>query len=91
MNDGRTIGARTDAQAQLWLNPQTWAIIAGVADEARAQSSMQAVNEQLASPYGLHLFAEPYQGYEEDIPDEIVIPLASKKMPVSSATPIPGR
>lgn len=79
MNDGRTIGARTDAQAQLWLNPQTWAIIAGVADEARAQSSMQAVNEQLASPYGLHLFAEPYQGYEEDIPGRNCYPPGFKE------------
>ena len=33
---GETIGKRTDPEANMWLNPQSWAVISGLADENQA-------------------------------------------------------
>ena len=79
MNDGRTIGAKTDTVASLWLNPQSWAVIAGVADAQRGRQAMDAVHEQLATEYGIHLFAPPHQGYDRDVPGRVCYPPGFKE------------
>lgn len=79
MNDGRTIGSQCDAVAQIWLNPQTWSVIAGVADGDRARRAMDAVHEHLASDYGLHLFSTPHTGYEVDVPGRVCYPPGLKE------------
>ena len=59
-DDGEKIGERTAPEANLWLNPQSWAVISGLADENQAELSMKNVYERLNSAYGAVLMDPPY-------------------------------
>mgnify|MGYP002508130393 CR=1 FL=1 len=41
--DGRQIGASSDPEASLWLNPQSWAVISRLADNAQADAILDSV------------------------------------------------
>ena len=58
---GAVIGSGADAEASLWLNPQSWAVISGAATGAQADTLMQTVFEGLNTPYGLQVMAPPYR------------------------------
>ena len=58
--DGAVIGARNDEEANLWLNPQSWSVISGLAGPDRAAKAMDLVKEQLNSDYGAMLMMPPY-------------------------------
>ena len=58
--DGAVIGKRDDAEANLWLNPQTWAVISGLAGKEEAQLAMQNVYDRLNTAYGAILMDPPY-------------------------------
>lgn len=59
--DGQIIGKRTDAEASMWLNPQSWSVISGFASEEQAEMAMESVHRELNTPYGAMLFAPPYE------------------------------
>ncbi|MFP4139491.1 MAG: GH36-type glycosyl hydrolase domain-containing protein [Phycisphaerae bacterium] len=52
--------AEDEGEGTIFLNPQSWALIAGVADDARAHSAIAAVREQLDTGYGKVLNAPAY-------------------------------
>ena len=58
--DGTIVGAKKDPEANMWLNPQSWGIISGFSSKERAEKSMQTVEEQLSTPYGIKLLEPPY-------------------------------
>ena len=58
--DGEVIGEREAAEANMWLNPQSWAVISGVADDRQAESAMQLVFDRLNTAYGAILMDPPY-------------------------------
>ena len=49
---GERIGAADDPEANMWLNPQSWAVISGFADKEQAELAMNNVYEQLNTDYG---------------------------------------
>lgn len=51
-DEGRAVGTHTEEEGRIYLNPQTWAVISGIADSARQEQVMRQVDEQLESPYG---------------------------------------
>ena len=57
---GQVIGARTDREANMWLNPQSWGVISGFASEEQANKSLDKVYEQLNTAYGAVLMDPPY-------------------------------
>lgn len=57
---GEKIGASADPEANMWLNPQSWAIISGLATEAQADAALQNVFERLNTEYGAILMDPPY-------------------------------
>ena len=57
---GEEIGNRQDPEANMWLNPQSWAVISGLADDAQADTILQTVNDRLNTEYGLILMDPPY-------------------------------
>ena len=59
--DGEIIGKRTDPEANMWLNPQSWAVISGFASEQQAGLSMEKVHELLNTEYGAMLMTPPYR------------------------------
>lgn len=49
---GNPVGTHAESEGKIYLNPQTWAVISGVAPSDRAEEIMKQVDEQLDSPYG---------------------------------------
>lgn len=64
--DGKTIGKRTDPEANMWLNPQSWAVISGLADEKQADGALQQVYDRLNTEYGAILMDPPYHAHAFD-------------------------
>lgn len=62
---GTCLGAAGRREGRIYLNPQSWAVISGVADETRGRSGMDAVREHLLSRCGLAILAPPYTGIPE--------------------------
>jgi cellobiose phosphorylase len=58
--DGFEFGARASREGQIFLNPQSWAVLSGHADAGRAATAMHAVEERLATDYGLMICDPPY-------------------------------
>ena len=63
---GETVGRSTDPEANLWLNPQTWAVIAGLADQEQAGAALGAVWERLNTACGAMLMDPPYHAHAFD-------------------------
>lgn len=63
---GEVIGRRTDPEANLWLNPQSWAVISGLADREKAETILHTVHEGLNTEYGVMLMQPPYHAHAFD-------------------------
>ena len=63
---GEVIGRRTDPEANLWLNPQSWAVISGLADSEKAETILYTVHEGLNTEYGVMLMQPPYHAHAFD-------------------------
>lgn len=63
---GEVIGRRTDPEANLWLNPQSWAVISGLADSEKAEMILHTVHEGLNTEYGVMLMQPPYHAHAFD-------------------------
>ena len=63
-DEGNLIGSSMNVQGQIFLNPQTWAVLSGLAPEERASQAMDSARERLFKSYGALLLAPAY-----DTPD----------------------
>jgi len=66
-DNGEKIGSKENVEGQIYLNAQTWAVIAGVADRERAEQVMNMVEEKLEYKAGPLLL---YPGYKT--PDKFI-------------------
>ncbi len=62
LSNGMKLGSHTRPQGQIYLEPQVWAVMAGVARGARAWQCMDAVRERLNTRRGLMIHTPPYTG-----------------------------
>lgn len=60
-DSGERIGSSTNTEGSVWLNPQTWAVIAGVADGKRAAQVMDVVEKKLEKKIGPLLLYPAYK------------------------------
>lgn len=60
-DSGERIGSAENAEGRIWLNPQTWAIIAGVADANRSEQVMDVVERDLEFEIGPLLLYPAYK------------------------------
>jgi len=66
-DEGVRFGIADDAEGRIYLNPQSWAMLAGAADAQRQKRLLDAVEAQLHTPYGPVMLAPPYIGMREDV------------------------
>lgn len=59
--DGEVIGRRTDSEASMWLNPQSWSVISGLASDSQAEQALKQVWELLNTKYGAMIMTPPYK------------------------------
>lgn len=68
-DDGLPFGSQACAEGKIFLNPQTWSVISGIANAERSLAAMGSVAKNLLKPYGALLLApaysspDPYIGY----------------------------
>ncbi len=58
--DGQVIGSKKDPEANMWLNPQSWAVISGLATKEQAEKALESVHRELNTAYGCRLMAPSY-------------------------------
>ncbi len=66
-DDGLKVGSKENEEGQIFLNPQIWAVISGVADEERGQQAMESVSKHLLREYGSLLLYPAYTKVRRDI------------------------
>jgi len=62
--DGYRIGSKDCQYGRIYLNPQSWAVLSGVADEERARAIMAKVDELLEDDIGYRICKPPYAEYD---------------------------
>jgi cyclic beta-1,2-glucan synthetase len=67
-DDGAPLGARADAECRIESMAQSWAVISGAGDPARARTAMQALDAELVRPDGgvVALFWPPFDHTQRD-------------------------
>ena len=63
---GEVIGKRTDEEANMWLNPQSWAVISGLATDEQADIALNMVYERLNTEFDAVLMDPPYHMHAFD-------------------------
>lgn len=64
--DGQVIGSKKDPEANMWLNPQSWAVISGLASKEQAELALESVHRELNTPYGVRVMAPSYKDHAFD-------------------------
>ena len=64
--DGEVIGERNDPEANMWLNPQSWAVISTLATDEEADIALENVHNLLNTDYGVMLMTPPYHAHAFD-------------------------
>ena len=68
-DDGKPFGSHSCEEGKIFLNPQTWSVISGIAPPDRAAKAMESVTQHLLRPFGALLLqpayskVDPYIGY----------------------------
>jgi cellobionic acid phosphorylase len=66
-DDGVVFGTKADKHGRIWLNPQAWSILSGAASAEQRAKMLPQVDEQLGTPFGVLMFAPPFQAMREDV------------------------
>ena len=66
-DDGEVFGVSKDLEGRIFLIAQSWAILSGAANESQRKLMLQAVAEQLETPFGVMTLAPAFTAMREDI------------------------
>ncbi|HEX3043365.1 MAG TPA: glycosyl transferase, partial [Bacillota bacterium] len=64
-DNGEPVGCSAAQEGKIYLNPQTWCIVSGVADQERAKQALASVKEHLYCDYGVKLSTPSYSKYNK--------------------------
>ncbi|NLK03532.1 MAG: N,N'-diacetylchitobiose phosphorylase [Clostridiales bacterium] len=64
--DGQVIGSKKDPEANMWLNPQSWSVISGLATKEQAEKALESVYRELNTKYGVRVMAPSYVDHAFD-------------------------
>ncbi|KAA9130593.1 hypothetical protein F3N42_12705 [Marinihelvus fidelis] len=66
-DDGRPFGVASEDEGKIYLNAQSWALLAGIASADQQASMLAAVEKHLDTPYGTTMLGPPYTRMHEHI------------------------
>ncbi|TGG93200.1 NdvB protein [Natronospirillum operosum] len=66
-DDNVTFGIQSDPEGRIYLNPQSWAMLAGTCNEEQQQAMIAAAERELETPYGIQMFAPAYTAMRDDV------------------------
>jgi cellobiose phosphorylase len=58
--NGAILGSKDNEEGKIFLNAQSWAVLSGFADEDTGRTAMDAVQEHLATEYGIMVCMPPF-------------------------------
>ncbi len=64
---GQPVGAPSNAFGAIYVLPQAWSMLAGIATDEQIPQIVHAVKERLECAHGFRLLTPPYQGYDPSI------------------------
>jgi N,N'-diacetylchitobiose phosphorylase len=64
--DGEVIGSKKNPEASMWLNPQSWSVISGLATKDQAEKALESVHRELNTKYGVRLMAPSFVDHAFD-------------------------
>ncbi len=62
-DNGQVYGSRSEKEGKIFLNSQSWAILADIADKEKKKKIFRAIDRYLDGPHGLALFAPAYSSW----------------------------
>ncbi|MFG6466574.1 gluconokinase, GntK/IdnK-type [Roseateles sp. BYS87W] len=66
-DDGVRFGIQADAEGRIYLNPQSWALLSGAANDDQRRRMLAAIDAQLDTPHGMAMFNPPYSRMRSDV------------------------
>ncbi|WP_158966890.1 GH36-type glycosyl hydrolase domain-containing protein [Paraglaciecola sp. L3A3] len=66
-DDGRVFGIAGDNEGKIFLNPQSWAFLSGAASGPQIPLMLNAIKQNLDTPYGCMMLAPCFTNMVEDI------------------------
>ncbi|MEM1412443.1 MAG: glycosyltransferase 36 [Pseudomonadota bacterium] len=66
-DEGRAFGVRSDEEGRLWLNPQSWALMTGLATPEQQGQLLAAIDRELATPWGAQMLAPAFTAFRDDV------------------------
>lgn len=88
-SNGAKLGSSECREGQIYLNPQSWAVLAGVAGR-RGKELMKTTLERLDTEFGPKLLAPAYHNIDESVGLITRCVWGKRKTAQSSTTPQPG-
>ncbi|WP_269537817.1 GH36-type glycosyl hydrolase domain-containing protein [Cerasicoccus fimbriatus] len=64
---GAPVGAPTNEHGSIYVLPQAWSMLSGIATQEQTPHIVQAVRERLECAHGFRLLTPPYQNYDPAI------------------------
>ena len=64
---GKPLGSNENKYAKMFMEPQCWSLISGVASEERANTLIKAMDEHMATPVGYMLLTPSYKEFDSTI------------------------
>lgn len=61
---GDPVGSKKCKEAKIYLEPQAWGVMSGVADAKRTKQSLDSVNKHLATEHGVLILDPPYSKFD---------------------------
>ena len=62
-----SFGTHDDKEGEIFLNPQSWAILSGASNQDRESRCIKAVKEKLETRYGLEMLSPAFTSMRDDI------------------------
>jgi len=66
-DDGRPLGVKGEKEGFIWINSQTWAVIAEISDQKRLNTCLDSVEKHLGTPFGLMNLGPAYTKYDPSV------------------------
>ena len=66
-DDDVRFGVAQDTEGRIYLNPQSWSFLSGAASTEQQAAMLAQIDAQLATPYGVQMFAPPYSKMRDDV------------------------
>jgi len=66
-DDGSIYGSKKNKEGKIYINPQSWSILAGIPDAAKTKKIIRSADKYLDGKHGYALFYPAYTSYEKKL------------------------